>query len=177
MEVLCPATAAKSEGLLIMRITKHIAARTLIWLVAIAVPVQGLPAASCGCPRSISCCQKTGQSKVCCCSAEQVRAGRCCCTQRTGKVVQSSCCKAQCWANSSCRCGVNCRCGETEPPSPAALPVENSPTRNSVSDAVSTISVTAGYQPQLSRRPNDTSAETGLFTALDRCVSLCRFTL
>jgi hypothetical protein len=170
--------------------TNSIAARTLIWLAAITIPVQGMPSRSCGCARSKICCQKDGRSKGCCCSAEKVREGRCCCADKqatsTGSccsasrhkaALRSCCCTARGGQDSTCNCGSNCQCGTNQQPRPATPPVENNTAEKMASDSIATVSVATVYQPQTTQRHNHTSTAADALAALDRCVSFCRFTL
>ena len=160
-----------------MWITRAITARTLIWLAAITVPVQGLPAASCGCNGGTTCCNAR-QSQGCCCSAEKVREGRCCCARREAESGRSCCGKAKSSHDSGCQCGVNCQCGKAKQSQPATPnPSENSSAEKIASDAASAVSVVAVYQPPLLPRGNKEPVQSDAFTAQDRCVSLCRFTL
>lgn len=191
-----------------MWITRGITARTLIWLAAMTVPVQGLPAASCGCATSDqSRCQTVEQSKRCCattavttkhsCCQEQI-AGPCrctgakvcrcgdknpcrerahaCCTERA--TTHSCCSSCDTAGESACPCGINCQCGQSKEPSkPAAPPVENNTAEKVASDSVSTVSLATVVQPPIARRTLDSSAMTDALAALDRCATLCRFTL
>ncbi len=200
--------------MLIMWITKRIAARTLIWLAAVTVPVQGLPAAACGCTSGRSCCQKDEKSGSCCCAAKSHASGKpqhSCCQQRSadrcrctgakvGRCGESSPCRKQsrsccaervatgtrCAANNSdtfgvlaCKCGVNCQCGTSkEPREPVAPPVENNnPTEKMASDSGSIARDATAHAPQITQRHADACVEADALTALDRCASLCRFTL
>ena len=157
-----------------MWITRDIVARTLIWLAAIAVPVQGLPAASCGCASDKTSC-KAGDA--CCCSAEIVRRGRCCCTTRQVGTAHSCCSKAAGGQESACKCGLNCQCGKPKQPKPATPPVENNRTEKVASNSFTTVSVAIVYRPETTRRRDGRCAHVDVVTALDRCTSLCRFTL
>ena len=156
---------------------KRIAARTLIWLVAIAIPVQGLQAASCASNCNKCCSQDNEQSHCCGRSAEKRRDGRPCCALRRVSVSRSCCCKTQSGQDSRYKGGVNCQCGKTKEPKPATLPVDNNPAEKIGGESASTVFVTAVCQPQAPRRQNAASIELDALAALDRCSSLCRFTL
>jgi hypothetical protein len=159
-----------------MWINKALVARTLIWLAAIAVPAQWLPAASCGCASSNNCCQKDGQSK-CCCSPEKVKQGRCCCTRGRTAAANSCCGKTERDKVSSCTCGDNCMCGKTETPKPIIPPTESNSAVKVAGDSLSLVSLATVYEPQVSSRHNDKAFDAGHFAALELCISLCRFTL
>jgi len=161
-----------------MSATKHIAARTLIWLAAIAIPVQGLPTASCACTGSNACCRENEQRQGCCCSAEKVRGGRCCCARREAESGHSCCSKAKSSHDSGCKCGINCQCGKAKQSQPATpTPPENNSAEKITSDVASTVSVVAVYQPAVLPRGNERSVQSDAITAQDRCISLCRFTV
>ena len=160
-----------------MWITRGITARTLIWIAAIIVPAQGLAAASCGCNGGTTCC-KARQSQGCCCSAEKVREGRCCCARREAESGHSCCSKAKGSHDSGCRCGINCQCGKAKQSQPATpTPPENNLAEKIVSDVATAVCVVADYQPPVIPRDNEGVVQSDEFTAQDRCISLCRFTL
>ena len=176
MDSFRPRNRAESKGLLLMSMTRNITARTLIWLTAILVPVQGLPAASCGCTGGKRCCEEE-QSQSCCCSAEKVWEGTCCCARLRAEASQSCCCKSHCGQESSCTCGINCQCGKTKQQEPATPPAENNQAEKVASDSLTTSCVATVYQPQTTQQRQDTSAALDAIASLDRCASLCRFTL
>ena len=175
MESFRPSFAAASEGLLIMWITKSIVARTLIWLAVIAAATQAYPELACGCATTNAFARKVGHAKHCCCATERIREGRCCCARR--KATMAHCCGDSSGQDSACQCGINCRCGNTDSPNDATIPVQNNTTPKVVSDVVLTISVATTDRPQITRRSNNASVESDAVSALDRCASLCRFTI
>lgn len=85
---------------------KHILGRTLIWLAAIAVPLQGMPSVSCGCQDDGAphgkCCPKTADSSSCCCAARDANQSRCCRSSSTGR--------CRCTGAAVCRCGARSKC-------------------------------------------------------------------
>lgn len=163
--------------MLVMWTSKYIAARTLIWLAAIAAPVQELPAESCGCVGRTASCQRHVESKSSCCrSAAKAREG-CCSAQRKTAIVHA-CCGDQTGQKSTCNCGLSCQCGKSKPAQPTAPPVEiNSPTEKVVSDGALAVFISGVVLPEVPPQRIDASFELGTVTALDRCASLCRFTL
>lgn len=163
----------KSNELLEMWTNQHIAARTLIWLAAIAIPVQGLPAASCACSVSHPCCQQE-KLKDGGCATE--KPGDDCCSARRQAALAHDCCCCQRGKDPGCKCGPGCQCGKAKPTEPAAPPIENDrPTEKVVSGAAfaGLIAAVAPYSrnatPQL-----DASRELNAASALDRCVILGR---
>ena len=176
MESFRPRTWAASKGLLLMSMTRNINVRTLIWLTAILVPVQGLPAGSCGCTGGKTCC-KEEQSISCCCSAEKVRAGTCCCGQVRAEASHSCFCNSRSGQDSTCECGINCQCGKTKHQVPATPPAETNQAEKVASDSLTTCCVATTCKPQTTQRHEYTSTVVDAIAALDRCASLCRFTL
>lgn len=173
--------------------------RTLIWIVALMMPVQTLPAASCGCDSGQGCCQADGELDSSCCQQEE--SDRCCCTgakvcrcgdtspckQSTtraccgGREASATCCAAAssvATGEPGCKCGANCQCGTTNAPGPAVPPVENTDsTEKVVANATSLASDPAIYEPRRTLQHANACGEVDALAALDRCVSLCRFTL
>lgn len=162
--------------MLLMWITRTLTARTLIWLAAIAVPVQGLWAASCGCSSSKASCQEE-RSKRCCCSVDKLRAGRCCAARRQATASHSCCSKSESGNESTCSCGIRCQCGKTNDQKPATPPAENTTAEKVSSDSTTSLSVETVVPMQFTQRYAVTSFDADSLAALDRCVSLCRFTL
>ena len=169
-----------------MWITNSITVRTLTWLAASTMAVGGLPAASCGCSSSKSCCEKAEPSELCRCSAEKVREGRCC-RGREPAVSVGSCCwgshqddasrAACCKTDSVCTCAASCQCGKAKQSMPSTPPVKNTITEKVANDLVSATTAAIVYQPQITQRHVDASSASGSLAAMDRCASLCRFTL
>lgn len=156
---------------------KYIAARTLIWLASIAAPVQVLPAESCGCVDRTACCHRHAESKNCCCRSAANARGGCCSAQRKSAVAHA-CCGDQTGQKSACNCGLSCQCGKSKPPQPTAPPVEsNSPTEKLVGDGALAVFIAGVVLPEVPPQRIAVSIERDTVTALDRCVSLCRFTL
>jgi hypothetical protein len=156
--------------------TKYFAIRCLIWLAALALPVQGFTAADCGCASTKNCCQ--GQSTACCCSRAKVQMGPCCCTGNRTADNGSSCCNATSNSGSSaCNCGGNCQCGQDQQPTPATPPVENESSQKTTGEIASAVCVATSYQLDCLQRQHGTSVQTDSLTSLDRCACLCRFTL
>ena len=193
-----------------MWITKHIAARTFVWLAAATIPVQNLPSVACGCTSGMTCSVEAGQSQGCCCASSssvssstpasccgQKAAGPCRCTgakvcrcgeaspchqqSRTccsGNKTSKSCCSGN-DCRTGCSCGDNCQCGKSNTPAePAAPPVENSSPERNLVDSAAAASFEAAYLPSTTRRQHfNMCAGVDVLSALDRCVTLCRFTI
>ncbi len=167
---------AASKGLLDMSTFRKVAARTLIWLAAMTVPFQSLPASTCGCSSSMCCSQKDEQSGSCC-STEKARAGHDCCAARKAAPASSCCCQAGGGEDNACKCGANCQCGKTKRPAPVAPPTENNTTEKRVDDSVSTISLATACLARTVQRPDAEIMPQDADSALGRCVILSRFIL
>lgn len=158
--------------------TKHIAARTLIWLAAIAILGQGLPAASCACSASLVGCPQQNLRGDCCATEKPV--GSCCFALREVALAGSCCCeRGGNKDKQGCKCGVGCQCGKARQSEPAAPPVEdNRPAEKVVSHAaLAGLIVPVVNAPVLTLGQCDASLHLSTATALDRCVSLCRLTV
>lgn len=160
-----------------MWITRNIIARTLIWLAAITLPVQSLPAMSCGCDSGRNCCTG-GKSKKCGCSAKRVRESRSCCAAPRDKTARSCCSKAKACQKLHCTCGTSCQCCKGQLPKPVTPPSEDNATQKVTSDSSLTISPLATvFEPEARQRPRDVTFGPDCLAALERCISLCRFAL
>lgn len=183
-----------------MYITHHIAARTLIWLAAIAIPMQGVPTVACNCSRVTHSPKEIEPSQGCCSSASQQGLCRCPCTGATVchcgedsscKQQTHSCCSESpekksccsggtcpCCAEGNCSCGANCQCGKSSAPTePVCPPVENNSPERIIADSTALVSLATIYQPCPTRHYLSVSADSALLTSLDRCITLCRFTI
>ena len=193
-----------------MWITNNIAARTFVWFAAMAIPMQSMPVAECGCTSNATCSNKVEQLKgsycassssafestsATCCS--QRAAGPCRCTgakvcrcseaspchqqSRTccsGNKASDSCCSSD-KSGSSCSCGDNCQCGKNNTPAePAVPPAESNSAERILADSAQAASSEAAYLSSLTTRQYlELSVRVDVLSALDRCVTLCRFTI
>ena len=153
--------------------TRHVAARTLLWLAAMTVPLQGLAATSCGCGGVGG----NAESPQGCCSVDDANHKTCCCAQK--RSATHSCCQpADNQQSSGCTCDVNCSCRNQSPRTPATPPVENeTPTDKIASESLAANPVTIVCIHSDTRRLDAAPSHALALDALDRCVSLCRFTL
>lgn len=165
-----------------MSTARNFTARMLIWLAAFMLPVQGLLGATCGCGDASSC----GSSRGCCCSADDVREGTCCCAGKQDNTGHSCCSAANettlvgsdcCGAGTACTCGPGCHCGQPPQSSPSTPPVENDTAEKAGSESTVTPSVAIIVVPRVERHDYDGLRNASTLAAVDRCVSLCRFTL
>ena len=193
-----------------MCMTQHIAARAMVWLAAIVLPLQGVPTAACSCMTSATSANNREQPPSCggvssasvsdtspapCCSQKSVSRCRCagattcCCGEVSssqqpsrsccsGSTRSQSCCSSD-DGSSGCSCGDNCQCGQNDsPPQPTVPPLENNSPERIVADSAAAASCEAAAHPSPTlRRHSDRCAGANPPSALDRCVSLCRFTI
>ena len=152
-----------------------ITARALIWIAALATPVQSLPAGSCGCDSGMICSSEE-QFTRCCSSANAARSNSCCSARRNLSSAYSCCSKAKGSKNSSCQCGVNCKCGKTKQSKPATPPIETIDVEKVVNESL-TATTQIANSPITTQRLVRSFAPVDANAALDRCVSFCRFTL
>lgn len=141
----------RAIGTLFMWITQHIAARAFVWLAAVTIPLQGLPSVACGCSIGY-----TSDLQSCCSGVKVCRCG-----------------------DNNCSCGTSCQCGQDDntPTEPAAPPIESSSPVRIIADSAATAFSAAIYQLSSTRRNASVGAEADASAALDRCVTLCRFTI
>ena len=159
--------ARRASGTLIMWITQHIAARVFVWLAAVTIPMQGLPAATCGCHSIVTCSHETKPIASCC--ASNLAA-----SSKTSARRE----KASCHCGANCQCGPNCQCGKNNAPAePAVPPAENSSPKRIVADSSAAASFVTVYQPSTTRQHLEKCVGPDALTALDRCATLCRFTI
>lgn len=192
-----------------MKFVQPLIARAIVWLAAGAMPLQGLPAAACGCTASSdtvvttnkaddapSCC--TNSSGACPCTGASIcRCGEksdCCRSKATSCCssagdrhsfqrksccqTRSCCCGSDVVSGTGCSCGDNCRCGQSEPPAhPATPPAEDCSTDRVV--AASSMPTISGDAASVLPRHFrfDSAALAASLPSIDRCISLCRFTL
>jgi len=168
------------KGFSFMGMTNTITTRILICLAILTVPLQGLPAASCNC--SLGCSQSV--MNCCCCTGAPV----CHCGEGTEITTEStsgcesqsevdaSCIEIQATEPGTCSCGTECHCGEQRQPVSPLVPSSDAknPSEKLVSLSQLTMVTTIVDQPPKSGKPRCISAP---LVSLDRCVSLCRFTL
>lgn len=144
-----------------MRFSKNIFARLLIWLAAIAIPVQGFSAAACGCGTHKKRSPKETQS-ACCCSQKQNQSHTCCGAAETP---------------ATCKCKADCRCGTSNQPGPAIPPRQNTLEERLSNDWIPVVSSKTSFGIHTFRQHQKMSFEYSSTVALNRCVSLCRLTI
>ena len=164
-----------------MRKLAHITTRGLIWLTAALLPIQSLPAAACGCTSksaSGSGCEKVEASKSTgtgsCCRRQRQRS--CCDAKATQQ--SSSCCSAkQNTASNNCECGISCSCSKSEESKPATPLSQNRTSDQITGESVLATSFATAIIPLATQPHESATCSIGSLGSLDRCVSLCRFTL
>jgi hypothetical protein len=156
------------------------AKRTLIWTIALAIPIQGLPACSCGC---VASCESSGASTCRHCAKEHTEfhcssrcAGHhcCCCEQHSAKCC---CCgKAACGCH-HCTCSIDCPCRQAKQQPPAAPPVEPRAMGKVLTMGLTSVSTAPLFLTSNSQQSTTALASCDAMSGADRCISLCRFTL
>ena len=168
------------KGFSFMWMTNTITTRILICLAMLTVPLQDLPAASCNC--SLGC--SLSFTNCCCCTGAPI----CHCGEGTEITTDSAsgcesqsekdacCIETQAAEPGSCSCGTNCHCGKQSQPVSPLVPSSDAknPSEKLVSLSQLTVVTTLVDQPPKLGKPRCISAS---LVSLDRCISLCRFTL
>ncbi len=163
-----------------MWITQQILTRSIAWLAAIAISLQGVPLSACGCSSSA-----VASLSSCCGGTDAVAEADCCGVSGALESQESLCCSSEstlsrdCSCSAGCQCGEDCQCGEKSetPAAPTTPPEESNSPERVLADAVETASYTVTeFLAETRQRP---VSSTGIFppTALDNCVVLCRFIL
>lgn len=137
--------------------------RCLIWMVAIAVPIQDVAFASCGCQIS--------QIRL------DATAGDCCASQPSSHCDGCQPRSRKCCETGACPCGAGCQCGDDRESGTPAIPANesraervlvcvfaNTPTVRRMADSIHAIHIAVSVPSQES-------------TSLECCVILCRFTV
>jgi hypothetical protein len=153
--------------------------RLLIYLAILAGPIQGLPAATCGCGGS----NLFSNASCTCCGATTKSEGGCCCSTRQQNGPTSCCSKSKrekdttCGRAANCGCGANCQCGKSRSIPPATPAIGNHDAEQLVAEDLSTVTTaTVRIFPSVMTQVAD-GWDSLPATALERCTSLCRFTL
>ena len=164
-----------------MRNLAHIKRRGLIWLTAALLPMQSLPAATCGCTSESASgagCEKveasTSTGNGGCCRRQRQRS---CCDTKTTRQSSSCCSAKQSTASNRCGCGISCACSKSEQPKPATPPSQNRTSDKIAGESVLATSLATPIIPLPTQRHESATCNIGSFGSLDCCVSLCRFTL
>lgn len=155
--------------------------KALIWAVAVAIPLQGIPASSCGCtiPSEAACdstcCHKSQDGGHSCCSTHG--AGHSCCSAKHHQ-GKTCCCRSKGHCDRRhCTCGVNCPCRQGKQTPPATPPAEQRSLEKvlcsglACNQAVVSLASAKPLRLSIAPAPFDTASGS------DRCISLCRFTL
>lgn len=153
--------------------------RILICLAALAVPQQGLPAATCACCSGLSladsdCCSSQDNSTTCCCTGASLC--HCAETASDNDSLSACCIDSHDEESSGCSCETDCHCGESDAPGLPLVPVsgQKTPTEQLTAASHSTLTSACFTQPEPAERPGCVSISQ---PASARCASLCRFTL
>jgi len=167
-----------SRAVLVYRV-KAFAGKTLVWLAAVLVPLQGFPAVECCCARADrqradaeNPPDRLGSRPGCCCgpSTPQRRADTRCearpgCENAHGKASRPCCCGC----SSICACS-----GHQSSP----LPSQGAPeSRRPSDDPLALPPVLADFTFDRPRQPASDERLTVVSSASERCILLCRLHL
>ena len=163
----------------------RLVSKLLIWLTAIAMPLQAGWAADCGCATaqhraSVASCSSAG-----CCCCTRARASAACCKSLAACCKASKpkrlCCSraAESDAHVGCQCGPNCRCAERgdSPTQPSAPAPDNGREQSEVKLTVAHVVATAANSADGIACHSLTESKSAFSTpGTQVCVLLCRFT-
>jgi len=155
--------------------------KALIWAIAVAIPLQGVPARSCSCTASretvgaSTCghCSNERRAARCCCG--RYAGHGCCCEHRPAKSRSCCCGNAQCECQ-HCTCSLDCPCREANQHPPTAPPIERRALEKVLCLDLASVS-TIAVPTTKSHHPIVALASSDAMSGADRCISLCRFTL
>jgi hypothetical protein len=101
--------------------------------------------------------------------------GQSCCS---GNATGHECCSGNA-CDSGCSCGDNCQCQQNKtPPRPTVPPADNSSPERILMEMAAATSCGVTFHPAVTARQHlATRAGADTLSALDRCATLCRFTV
>ena len=154
---------------------RQLATKTLVWLAAVLVPLQSLPAAACCCTsasqQESGAEQRQGPSNPCC-----LTAGSCCDSTRA---ESHSCCKTTHQLPSKCSCtttGVcSCQPHNSSSPDPQAPPEGGRQVVHIAAQPLAAVSLCVDDSRGLAS--TSYGAWLSACSGFERCIVLCRFTL
>lgn len=160
----------------------HNATRAGIWFLILLLPLQGLGIEIRACAGSVACTSGKADHCGCCCSAKRKQERSCCCHAstccRSTAESQSPCCQHSAAADSSCQCGIGCPCGNAPSSNPPAIPTRDSDSRASNASLVLTLhAFDSALDVKSPQQRIHLQLETIQSLTVDRCSTLCRFTL
>ncbi|MBA2116121.1 hypothetical protein HOV93_33100 [Planctomycetes bacterium FF15] len=152
-----------------------IAGRVGIWTLILILPLQSIFAGgqACMAATTLGC----GESNGCQCCLEQ-RQGKTCCCQGSASKTHGNCCHASNTNAVECSCGIACPCGHATPVESPAIPTRDSDARADIVSWAFTVNpidtVTQIKFPLQGLRLQLAAIQA---VSVDRCSTLCRFTL
>jgi hypothetical protein len=161
-----------------MATTYALLRNTLIWLAALAVPLQGLCTVSCACAIAGGVDAQSAERESGCCSEQVASVDSSCCGPSSQSGDAERCCCSQGNRTGSCCCGADCQCGQEKNPKPAdSSPPINESTQKIASTLVSSSTIGWSFSPPSRKNYQGTTTHIHCVSAADRCAFLCRFTL
>ena len=174
-------TNTSQQPHVMQRFTRH-SSKTVLFAVALLLPIQGLQAKACDCAGKAAKSHAPSQCAVTCSDAPMLHA--CCRNRGVGGVrpeKPQSCCASSGNADRQALCGCSsaCACRSSDPAPAAPAP----PAQSRVADDLVQKLVTSFFfaatdcDAETSQRPLPFTASIAPATALVRCISWSRLTL
>lgn len=166
-----------------MPFVTHHSTRVGIWFMILLLPLQGLGIEIRTCAGSVACTADNAVPGGCCCLAKRQQERSCCCHASTASRCSSdrqsvTCCHRTAKVDTSCQCGIGCSCGNAPSSNPPAVPTRDGDSRTS--NAASALMLHAFDTAIAVKSPQQRMVhqlETIQSLSVDRCSTLCRFTL
>lgn len=145
-----------------MSFITHNATKVWIWTLILALPLQGLVLNGSACASDGTACN--GERLDCCCCHKSETTGTCC--QKSGV------------SQSKCECGIGCPCGEGKPSDIPAVPSRDSDARSDIASlALTANSLDTAPEIKCPQQRVQLQTEAIQSLSIDRCSTLCRYTL
>lgn len=152
----------------------QLTARLLVWLAAMAVSVQSMPAIGCGCAiDGESCCSGTERQECRCSEQHPTETASICCSKTAPKT--SSCCSSNETAREGC--GTSCQCGTDSGNVPATPPVPSNEFSSANLICIPIDWEMASLTASQAKQDAFSAALSAALDAAERCAVLCRFAL
>lgn len=158
-----------------MSFITHNATKVWIWTLILALPLQGLVLNGSVCASDGTACNGGRLDCCCCCSLEHRQQHSCCChkSETTG-----TCCQKSGVSQSKCECGIGCPCGEGKPSDIPAAPSRDSDARSDIASlALTPNSLDTAPEIKCPQQRVQLQTEAIQSLSIDRCSTLCRYTL
>lgn len=153
---------------------EHRMTRIGIWTLILLLPVQGIAIEVRACGLEGTSCCGTSAASCSCCHANETHS---CCHSKS-KDTRATCCHGSNSDNSLCHCGLGCPCGKGEPVSSPAVPSQDSDPRSDIVSHVGMVNTFASaIEIKCPQQPVQVQLLAIQSLSVDRCSTLCRYTL